>query len=151
MFIIQHNKLWGSWRDCPFNSHKNGNAIFFRYIFSQNLAFTNFHSFVRDAVRAITHSWSQYWSYMLKLQLTAIWRMWSNQWTHLQLCHRNPDTLRRARHIAKLNCHIQPNYGDVGTHATCGTGSLWEIFNTQEQNCSSFQTNYDSCKFWKQG
>ena len=105
------------------------------------------HNFVRDAVRVITHSWSQYWCYMLKLQLPAIWRMQSNQWAHLQLYHRNPDTLRRARHIAKLNCLIQPNYGEVGTHATCGTGNLWEIFNNQEQTCSSFQTTMIHASF----
>ena len=73
------------------------------------------------------------------------WRIPPKRVTHLELGHRNLGILERTRHIAKSNCVIQLNYGDVCTDARCKLVIRWERSNTEEWNCFSFQTNYDSC------
>ena len=48
-----------------------------------------------------------------------------NHQTHTEQCHRNTDTLTRARHNAKLDCVIQFNFEEV-----CGMPLLPYVDNT---------------------
>ena len=56
------------------------------------------------------------------------WRIRSNHWNHLELCHRNPDTHRRVRGIAKSDHVIQLNWCKMCTNASYETASTWESY-----------------------
>ena len=133
-------RFWGFWRNCIFNSQKQKKKIeiyIFKQIFSQNAASSNFP--IRERHSYNNHSQNWNWCYILTLHATSythttsyipamFWRIQSNRQVHLELFHRNPDTLRRARHTAKPDHLIQVNYWEVHTHASCGTASIWQSF-----------------------
>ena len=48
-----------------------------------------------------------------------LWRIESNQHAHLELYHKNPDTLRGAGHIAKPNRIILNNYREKRAYVSC--------------------------------
>ena len=56
------------------------------------------------------------------------WQIQSNRRAHLELCHRNPDTLKNARYIDKSDRVTQLNYVEKCIHASYKTARKWGTF-----------------------
>ena len=61
----------------------------------------------------------------------------------MELCHRYPETLYRARYNAKSDHVIHLTVEKCTSLQVVKQPEQWNASNTEEQKCSSFQTNYD--------
>lgn len=69
-----------------------------------------------------------------------------SEWqAHLELHHRNPDPLGRAKHIAKQDCIIAFIPLSHLPLLAVKQPVNWRAWNSEKRSCSSFQTNYDLC------
>ena len=60
-------------------------------------------------------------------------------WFHLELCHRNLDTLERARYFAKLDCVIQSTTGKCAPIQAAKYPVRGRALNTEEQVVPPFR------------
>ena len=84
-------------------------------------------------------------SYIVKLHANTsnadiYWRKGLNCWTHLELCHRNPDILKRVLNRITLS---NSTMGKCAPMQVIKQPEHRRTSTTEEQNWSSFQTNYN--------